>query len=164
MNTPSASEWVRIESLADHLDLVETIGRWHWDEWGHSDPEGSLEAWTANLRRFTNRDRIPTTYIALEGEELLGSVSLNECDMETRRDLTPWISGVYVKPDARGRGVASALMCYAVQQAGRMGIDRLYLYTNSAAGLYEKLGWRIIGHEPYEGTVVSLMAIDVARE
>jgi hypothetical protein len=45
-----------------------------------------------------------------------------------------------------------------------MGIDRLDLYTNSAAGLYEKLGWRIIGHEPYEGTVVSLMAIDVARE
>ena len=151
---------MRIESIADHPDFVETIARWHWDEWGEGDPDGSLESWTQGLRRFVNRGRIPMVFLALEGEELLGSVTLNEHDMSTRRDLTPWVSGVFVKPAARGRGVARALVRHAVAQAAAMGVARLYLYTHSARGLYEKLGWSVIGHEDYEGKIVTLMSIE----
>gem|GEM_PF-5501593 len=34
---------VRVESIAYHLELVDTIAMWHWAEWGHSDPSGSLQ-------------------------------------------------------------------------------------------------------------------------
>jgi GNAT superfamily N-acetyltransferase len=151
---------MRIASIADHPHLIETIASWHWDEWGHADPDGSLDAWTENLRRSSNRDRIPTIYVALDGDEPLGAVGLNEHDMSTRLDLSPWVSGVYVKPSARGRGVASALVRHAVREAKRMGIVRLYLYTGSARELYERLGWRVIEDDTYNGFPVTIMAID----
>lgn len=45
---------MRIENVADHPAFVELIARWHWDEWGHADPGGSLQSWTAGLARRTN--------------------------------------------------------------------------------------------------------------
>jgi GNAT superfamily N-acetyltransferase len=154
--------WFRIDSIADHLDLVETIANWHWDEWGHADPGGSLASWTKGLRERTNRGRIPTTYVALDGDELLGSVTLVQHDMSTRRDLSPWLAGIYVVPAHRERGVGSALARHAVQQAAAMGGQQLYLHTASGRGFYERLGWRSIAAEWYEGEPVTIMAIETA--
>ncbi len=153
---------VRIESIADHFDLVETIAAWHWAEWGHVDPTGSLESWTDGLRSRTNRDRIPTTYVALGDDQLLGSVTLVAHDMDTRRDLSPWLAGLYVVPAHRGMGVGSALVRHAVALAGAMGVERLYLYTGPAHGFYERLGWQTIAHESYEGASVVIMSIQTS--
>jgi GNAT superfamily N-acetyltransferase len=150
---------MRIESIADHLDLVPTIARWHWDEWGHTDPTGSLAAWTAGLRQRTHRDRIPTTYVALAGDELLGSVTLVEHDMDTHRELSPWLAGLYVEPSRRGQGVGSALVRHTVQKAGEMGIARLYLYSGPARSFYERLGWRPVAETVYHGRPVTILTI-----
>lgn len=154
---------MQLASIADHPDLVETIGRWHWDEWGNADSGGSAESWIAGLRRRVTRDEIPTLYVALgDGGELLGSASLCEHDLPDRRDLahlTPWLSGVYVTERARGRGVGSALVRHAVERAWLMGIQRLYLYTETAEVFYERLGWKRIGADVHEGEDVVLMAI-----
>jgi GNAT superfamily N-acetyltransferase len=151
----------RIESIADHLGLVPTIAQWHWDAWGHADPDGSHASWTAGLRERTHRDRVPTTYVALAGDELLGSVTLVEHDMATNRNWSPWLAGLYVAPAHRRQGVASALVRHAVRAAAAMGIVRLYLFTESARGFYERLGWQPVGQEAYEGAQVTIMAIDI---
>ncbi len=150
---------VRIESIADHLALIETIARWHWEAWGQADPGGSLASWTAGLRERTHRDRIPTTYVALEGDELLGSVTLVEHDMANHPEWSPWLAGTYVTPSRRGQGVAGALVRHAVGKVAAMGVPRLYLYTESARGLYERLGWYPIAEEDYEGQPVTIMTI-----
>jgi GNAT superfamily N-acetyltransferase len=154
---------VRIENIADHPALVEIVARWQWGEWGHLDADDSLAARVASLRDQTNPDRLPTTYIALEGDEPLGTASLVEDDMSIHRELTPWLASVYVTPTARGRGVASALVRHAVGQAAAMGVMRLYLYTPDAQGLYAKLGWQMIAEEHFEGHPVTMMAIDPAH-
>jgi GNAT superfamily N-acetyltransferase len=154
---------MRIESIADHPALVETIARWHWDEWGHLDPGGSLLSWTEGLRERTCRDRVPTTYVALDREEPIGSVTLVEHDMSTHRDLTPWLAGMYVRPDCRGQGVGSALVRHLVSKCADMGIERLYLYTHSARGFYEKLGWSHLEDDYYDGQTVCIMAFDTAH-
>ncbi|MEA2573984.1 MAG: hypothetical protein QOH93_1282 [Chloroflexia bacterium] len=151
---------MHIESIADHPHLIDTIARWHWDEWGHADPEGSVESWAEGLRERTNRNAVPTTYVALEGEELLGSATLVDNDMTTRRDLWPWVAGVFVKPECRGQGVGSALMLHLVREAAQMGIRKLYLHTAKARAFYETLGWRFLDMEYYEGQRVSIMEID----
>ena len=69
--------------LADHPEAVSTIGRWHWDEWGHADPSGSLETWNEALRGRAQR----------------------------------------------GHGIASALVRRSLREAARLGVERLYLYT-----------------------------------
>lgn len=152
---------MRIENLADYLDLVETIALWHFQEWGRSDPKGSIASWAEGLRKRTNRDHIPATYIALDRDELLGSVTLVEHDMGSRLDLSPWLAGLYVKPTRRQQGVGSALVNHAVRSASLMGADRLYLYSESARAFYEKLGWQHITDDFYEGQTVSIMFIDI---
>ena len=158
------STLVRIENIADHPALVEIVARWQWEEWGHLDPDDSLAARIESLRDQTDPYRIPTAYIALEGGEPLGTASLVAHDMDTHRELSPWLASVYVTPAARGRGVASALVRRVVQQGATLGIARLYLYTPDAQGLYEKLGWHAIGTEHFQGYHVTIMAIDSAQE
>ena len=152
-----------IESIADHLDLLETIGRWHWDEWGHVDPGGSVEKWIEGLAERTMRDEIPTTYIAISDEGvLLGSVTLVDCDMDTRIDLWPWLAGLYVHAKYRRKGVGSALVYHAMMKTRAMEIAKLYLYTSTSEGLYSRLGWQTVDREFYEGEDVAVMSISLA--
>ena len=95
--------------------------------------------------------------VALENERLLGSVTLVENDMETRRDLSPWLAGLFVWPEFRRKGVGTTLVAHAVQAASRMGVPTLYLYTASAQALYAGLGWTTVADEFYEGSKVVVM-------
>lgn len=153
----------RIALLADHPDLVETIARWHWEEWHQQDPVGSLPQWIERMQHRTNRDRIPIAFVAFDGEEPVGSTLLVERDMETHRELTPWLAGVYVVPTHRGQGVGAVLVRHTVRQAAALGMDRLYLHTETARGFYEKLGWRAILQEIYLDTPTTVMEIEPAR-
>jgi hypothetical protein len=42
-------------------------------------------------------------------------------------------------------------------RAADFGIRDLYLYTNGAEGLYQKLDWRVLSREPYMGREVTIM-------
>jgi GNAT superfamily N-acetyltransferase len=150
---------VRIEPIADHPGLVDVVARWHWDEWGDAQTS-SLAAWTDSIRHRDARDAVPTTFVALEREELLGSVTLTDRDMPGHArygEVSPWIAGMLVRPDARGRGVGTALMKHAVGSAERWGIERLYLYTESARAFYERLGWSLLEETEWEGGRVAVM-------
>lgn len=56
---------VVVEPLSSYPQAVPTVAEWHFREWGHTDPGGSLEAWTAGLARQAGADRVPGTLIAL---------------------------------------------------------------------------------------------------
>lgn len=129
--------------LAERPELAATVGRWHWDEWGSEDPGGSVETWIG-MATYANREAVPALFVALDNEEPVGSASLVSHDLPDRDDLShlrPWLSGVYVVPERRGRGVARALVGRVERGAAWLGVSRLYLYTQTARGLYERLGW-----------------------
>lgn len=155
---------MRIKNIADHPELIETVARWQFEEWGHNHPGDSVAARMAEIGAQTDPDRIPTTAVALDGDEPLGAASIVADDMAPHPELTPWLASVYVAPAARGRGVASALVRYIVAKAAALGVPRLYLYTADASRLYEKLGWRAIATEHFEGGPVTIMAIEPATE
>ncbi len=158
---------MQIDSIADHLNLVALIAQWHFAEWGHPDPldlSSTLEEWTEGLCQRTRRVQIPATYVALENNELLGSVTLVEHDILTRPDLSPRLAGVYVSPAHRHQGIGSVLVRHAVQQAARMGVKRLFLYTHPAREFYEKLGWHLLAEDEYEGQSVAIMTMDMIKE
>ena len=48
--------------------------------------------------------------------------------------------------------------------ARRLGVVRLYLYTNGSESLYSRLGWRTFCRELYEGRSVTVMAARLAAE
>jgi predicted N-acetyltransferase YhbS len=148
---------VRIDELADHPDLVEMLAGWHWAAWGQP---GALPHWIETLRARAYRDRIPTTFVAMAGDEPIGSVSIVERDMSTHPDLGPWLAAVYVAPAFRGRAVGSQLVRRAVRRAAELGAERVYLYTDNARVFYERLGWSTVAEEEYEGHRVVVMAVN----
>jgi GNAT superfamily N-acetyltransferase len=155
-----ALDEMNIESIADNMHFADTIGRWHWNEWGHADPDGNMGAWISSIAERSARDEIPTSYVALsESKELLGSVSLVDCDMDTRSEFWPWLAGLFVSPDARNGGVGSALTVHATNSVRKMGAKKLYLYTSTAESLYRRLGWTVIDRDYYEGDDVAIMSI-----
>jgi GNAT superfamily N-acetyltransferase len=149
---------MKIHLLGECPHLASTVAPWHFDEWGHLYPGGTVDGWLDHIRTRMNADRIPMTLVALDARgEPVGTAALTEHDMETHRELSPWLGGVYVVPTARGRGIASALIEELMGRAAARGIPGLYLYTNGAEGLYRKLGWSVLAREPYMGRDVTIM-------
>ena len=149
---------LRIVTLADAPALLPTVARWHWDEWGAGDPGGSLATWTEGLRRRAQRDRPPVTWLALRGEEPVGSIALLERDMATHPELSPWLATLFVVPGQRGRGVAGALVAHCEAAATALGFADLFLYTDAAEGYYARRGWSTLHREPYAGADKAVMA------
>jgi N-acetylglutamate synthase-like GNAT family acetyltransferase len=94
--------------------------------------------------------------------EPVGLASLVVCDMGTRPDLSPWLAAVYVLPAFRRRGIATALVTHVLVQAWWFGVRQLYLWTDSAASLYSRVGWRPLAEEPYKGKTVLVMVQDLS--
>jgi hypothetical protein len=70
-----------VTALSDCPEAVPVVARWQWQEWGHTDPGGSLSAWTAALARQAGADHIPGTLVAVEAGTPVGPVCLVETDM-----------------------------------------------------------------------------------
>jgi GNAT superfamily N-acetyltransferase len=153
----------RMEPLADHLDHVPLLAEWHHAEWGHLNRAIPLEARAERLRKRATRGGIPTCVVALVGDDLAGSASLVESDMDTHAELTPWLASVYVSPSFRRRGIASALVEEIEKLAAREGVDTLWLWTPDQERLYARLGWVTTAREPYRGLIAVIMRKDLPR-
>jgi GNAT superfamily N-acetyltransferase len=117
-----------------------------------------------------NSDRLPLTLVAVraglaaDSRELVGMVSLKYHDMDTRPDLDPWLGGLLVLPEWRNQGVGTMLMHRATEEARRLKVPRLYLWTHSAEGLYRKLGWQVVERSDYFGKEAVVMEIDLGGQ
>ena len=89
---------------------------------------------------------------AFEGESLIGLVALGRENMHklTHKAL---IWGMYVKPEARGKGIARALLHEALSLARSVPeVQQVNLCVNAsnagAIQLYESVGFKAFGREP----------------
>jgi GNAT superfamily N-acetyltransferase len=128
-----------IHYLADYPQYLPIIAFWNYREW-HIGKQAFDEIMDRYRQRL-GRDEVPTTLIALEDTMPVGSVSIKENDLLERPDLNPWLASLYVLADYRGRDIGRRLLHAGEKSARAAGIGRLYLFTHTAAGLYEKEGW-----------------------
>ncbi|KFN42298.1 hypothetical protein N790_11650 [Arenimonas malthae CC-JY-1] len=152
----------RILPLADCPGHAATLARWHHEHWGHFyDPaDWDLAIATAELRDHATRRGRPTTLVALDGDRLLGSVSLVDEDAPELNDVgDAWLASLYVRPEARGQGLGARLVRECVALAAREGVRRLWLFTPEHASFYAALGWRPAGSATLRGVPVQLMDI-----
>ena len=161
---------VVVEPLSNSPQAVPTVAEWHFSEWGHTDPGGSLEGWTAGLAKQATADRVPGTLIALAGGTPVAVICLVPQDMPgygPAAGLTPWIKGLYVIPSARRKGVGGLLVRRSEAWAASLGHEAVYLYTergSAAQALYERLGWRAIRAASYDGIAVTVMRASLAAD
>lgn len=149
-----------VRFLAEHPGHAPTLARWHHAQWGHLYQDWSLQLATEELVDHATRRSLPTTLVAMEGERLLGSVSLVEEDAPELRDQgDAWLASLYVLPEARGRGLGTRLVQALVAFAATQQIGRLWLFTPEHASFYARLGWRPQGSATLRGVPVQLMDI-----
>ncbi|QXH98665.1 MULTISPECIES: GNAT family N-acetyltransferase [Pseudomonas] len=146
-----------IDYLCDHPHLIEELAELNFKEWGEFRPGDTLEARTERMRAACGKGAIPSVVVAIEDGRLLGGALLIDSDMKIRPQLTPWLAGVYVKAEDRGRGVASQLVSRIVDEAAALGVSQLYLYTDAAQSLYAQLGWEVIEELVYDDLPVTVM-------
>ena len=148
---------MRIEYLADRPEALPILAQWQHQEWGWLRPGDTLEKRMARLEGMAKRDRIPVTVVAMEGNEVLGSASLIEHDMETRMELTPWLAGVFVGEPYRRRGIGAELVRRIMNEAKKFNVSLLYLYTVQSENFYAALGWKLLERTSYREQNVVIM-------
>jgi GNAT superfamily N-acetyltransferase len=167
---------IAIDYLANCPELIEELARLSWNEWLeiYQQRKQTLQHSVKNYRERMNTDRLPLTLVAvrarhghsltepsLNSRELVGMVSRKFHDMDTRPDLDPWLGGLFVLPKWRNCGVGTMLMHRATEEARRLNVPRLYLWTHTAEGLYQKLGWQVVERTNYFGKEAVVMQIDL---
>jgi GNAT superfamily N-acetyltransferase len=154
---------MEIDYLCNHPTLIPELAELNFKEWGQFAPSDTLEARTERMRAACGKGAVPTVLVALDDTQLLGGALLIESDLASRPELTPWLAGVYVKAEHRGRGIASRLVSRIVQEAAALGVPKLYLYTDAAQSLYARLGWEIVEQQDDNGLDVTVMERDTSK-
>ena len=148
---------MKIDYLGNHLDILPELAKLQYDEWKHFAPEKTLEDRVIKLRDMAGSSDVPFMIVAIDNNQLIGSAALVHEDMSTRKDLSPWLASVFVKPEYRQSGIATRLVSHIEGEAAKRGIAKLILYTEHARDLYLKLGWSDIEQCEYQGVNVAIM-------
>ena len=138
---PSATAVVHL--LADRADLIEAVTDLRWLEWGHAPEPIEREWWHAATVREAGRSELPMTWVASDQSGALGVVGLGQFDIEERRDRSPWVLGMIVRPDRRGAGIGRLLLAHLERWAHQQGYEQLWVATGAAVDIYQRCGWRI---------------------
>jgi len=133
---------VEISYLADHPEFISALAPWMFEHWRPILAQETLEARTAKFQAHLNRSRLPIAWVAHSESQVFGTAALRVHDLPGREDLTPWLGGVYVAPQFRGRGIGTAL-CKAAEQKAKSLLETptLYLFTLDKQEWYRNLGW-----------------------
>lgn len=111
------------------LDLI-------YNEWGNN----NFEFWQSWVKSSMSEHKIPQTYIVLCDDNFVGTFSLWSCDLQSRQDLFPWLGGIVVKSDWRGKGIGIFIQHKAKEILKNLNFKKAYLFTEMT-GYYEKTGW-----------------------
>ena len=136
---------------------TELCAEWLISEWGHFDPSITKQDKISELTSTARSGELPFNFIAREGNELLGLGRILKTDLECRKDLSPWLGDLYVKPSSRGKGVGSQLVRYGEEIARDLGFRMLYLFVSDQEDFYSRLGWTLHSEVSEKGSPVKIL-------
>lgn len=131
--TPAGQNF-EIVKLADRPELLDQAVDWFSSKWGVP-----AEAYRESMEDSMNA-AVPSWYLCLNGDNIIGGMGVIENDFHDRPDLTPNVCAVYTEPFFRCRGIAGRLLDFVVCDMHAHGIDTLYLLTDHDS-FYERYGW-----------------------
>ena len=145
--------------LSEVPERAAQLAEWHVAEWAPLIPGFNVPDMLGEFATHSGGEQIPTTLVALDDEDLLGSVSLLENDHDDIRAYSPWLASLYVRPQSRGRGLGVELVRRCEDIANRLGVARLYLYTSGQERFYRQLGWQDVATVSLRGVQASVLGI-----
>ena len=148
---------LQIDYLENHRYAIPKLAELHHAEWRTVTPGLSVADRIAGFEARAKRGSIPTAFVAIDEDAVIGMACLVECDIESHCHLTPWLATVLVVPGYRRRGVGSALADRAADEATRLGVGNLFLFTFDRQSLYSRLGWIPLESATYAGRPGTVM-------
>jgi predicted N-acetyltransferase YhbS len=142
-----------ISNLRDYPQLLSFVSNRTWEAWWKSDGY-SAEEIAKGISDIVAAEKFPFVLVAHQRGEYWGHVLGIESDLESRRDLSPWVAALWVDPTHRKKGVATRLLKCAEEQLQLQGHEKIYLCaTDEKHNFYGKLGWQIIAQDPTDLTM-----------
>lgn len=132
---------IKLEEADNYI--FDKICDWNYNWWGKRD-NNSFEEVRCYMEHSLCNNKMPQTFVALIENEPVGmyQISMSD-DLYSRPDIYPWLVNVFVDEEYRGKGICRQLMNTVSENAKKLNIDELYLYTKHI-GLYEKFGWEFV--------------------
>ena len=157
---------MKIAYLKEYSEWIPTVAQWFYEEWGIFHPGLDVKGIVKRLHERTNTDKIPMTLVAVEHNEVIGTISLKEYDMDTRKQYSPWLASLYVRNGFRNRGVGLKLINAGLEQARCLGIRRIYLYTRARkhVDFYLIQGWTLVEETLYRGGRVLILLKTISEQ
>ena len=112
-------------------------------------PGATEQAMAERLGRAAHADTLPLALVALQGDEPVAAVSLVHSDGQSHPEWSPWLGGMVVARECRGRGVGSTLVRALLDEARRLGLPQVYVGT-ACPGFYTRLG-AVLQQQPRPG-------------
>lgn len=133
--------------------LVDTVANRIWAHWGEE--ERTIGTVRSRISEAIVGRAFPFVLVALDQSAFLGTVSVVESNSAPRRDLSPWLSSLWVDANHRRVGVGSALVNEAIKQAANRGRSPLYLTaTGGGSQFYRRRGWKDVPSPLTDGSVM----------
>ncbi len=147
---------MEIIDLSEQPEHIPLLASWHHAQWRDINPGQTLRHRIDKMQAYLDDNLVPSTFVAMNGDYVLGSAAIVEYDMKIE-GCSPWLASVYVYPDYRRQGIGSALVRHAMTEASNAGVREIYLFTPDKADFYQRLGWDVVSREPYHGRNITIM-------
>lgn len=129
-------------NIKDKMEYLKEVCKLTEREWGKYNDEKEFNEKVnkkiEKVKQLINTDDY-CKLILLDGDKLVGFVSIFPNDCAEKENLTPWYSTMYVKEEYRGKGYSKLLNEAILKMARKMGYSKIYLKTN-LNNYYEKFG------------------------
>jgi GNAT superfamily N-acetyltransferase len=154
------SAHIQFLNLLDRPDLIPTVAKWYYEEWGRLHSESSYEKTLEKVSSQSNRDRVPLHVLAVLNREVVGVAQLKFQENKAYPKDTFWVGGVFVSFESRGLGIGAALVGKIIEVARTFGAKKLYLQTEKIdGGVYTKCGFNPVERVVYHGLDVLIMMV-----
>ncbi len=150
---------MEIQNLKSAPQHLMQLAQWHQAEWSYLNPGSSLEDRIEKMQAYLSGDFLPSTWVAQENDQPLGSAAIVKQDMDIHLDKSPWLASVFVSPEFRQQGLGSALVREVMEAARQQDVSTLWLYTPDKASFYRQIGWSVFSQEKYHGHKVTIMSV-----
>ena len=142
---------LKIERLADHLEVLPILREWFEAEWkSYYGPAGPGDA-QSDLLAYANNDALPIGVIAFYEGELCGVAALKSESITTHSHLRPWVSAGLVSHSYRRRGIGTELVRTLEEVAKTFGYSSIYCGTSTAHQILERRSWEFMERFMYNG-------------
>jgi N-acetylglutamate synthase-like GNAT family acetyltransferase len=152
---------ITIDYINDHPEAVDTIVRWHLEQWGHILPGFTPAGYREYLSSHYRRGAVPSLFVAVSENKVIGTAALEDADMDSHPELSPWIASVYVDEKYRRMGVAAALIDRVTAEPRSARVGKLYLFTPDREQFWAQRGWKLLYQEKYYGETESVMVREI---